>query len=274
MAWVEVGERCFARRYETFNVAVGVVVGSDGLLVIDTRGATRQGHEVVSDLRHLSPLPVRWVVNTHWHGDHTFGNAALAELGAPIYAHATVPSMLAEWGEPMRDALMRRAPDVTEEVEQTVITPPTETFASELTLDLGDRQVELTWPGRGHTEGDIVIRVSDADVMYAGDLIKSATPPSYSPGAFPLEWPATLDAVAALLSADTAVVPGHGHFVDKAFLTAQRDELASIERTIRALWESGVPADEALAAGTWPYEERYVRDAVSKGYEDLGLGGR
>lgn len=268
MGWEEVGERCFARRYETFNVAVGVVVGSDGLLVIDTRGATRQGHEVLADLRHLSPLPVRWVVNTHWHGDHSFGNAA---FDAPIYAHATVPGMLAAWGEEMRAALVRRAPQAAEELADTVITPPTETFASARTLDLGDRQVSLTHLGRGHTEGDIVLRVLDADVLYAGDLIKSATPPSYSPGAFPLEWPATLDAVASLLTPGSVVVPGHGPFVDLAFLTRQRDELAAIADTVRALWAAGVPVDEALAAGTWPYEERYVRDAVTKGYEDLGL---
>ena len=271
MTWIELGERCFSRRYETFDVAVGAIVGSDGLLVIDTRGASRQGREVLADLRQLSPLPVRWVVNTHWHGDHTFGNAA---FDAPIYAHQSVPGMLAAWGEPMREALVRRAPHAAEEVNETAITPPTETFVHTLTLDLGDRQVELTYPGRGHTAGDIVVRVSDADVLYAGDLIKSSTPPSYSPGAFPLEWPATLDTVAELLTADSAVMPGHGPAVDAAYLKAQRDELAAIERTIRELWKAGVPADEALATGDWPYERKYVADAVKKGYDDLRLGGR
>lgn len=72
--WNEVGDNCFVRRYERFDVNVGVVRGSDGLLVIDTRGDHREAEELLGDLRSLGSGPVRWVANTHWHFDHVFGN--------------------------------------------------------------------------------------------------------------------------------------------------------------------------------------------------------
>ena len=99
-SWTEVGPGCFARRYPSFDVTVGVVVGAEGLLVVDTRGGPREADELRADLARLSDLPVRWVVDTHWHFDHTFGNGRFVD--ATIYGHETVPGVLAERGEEVR----------------------------------------------------------------------------------------------------------------------------------------------------------------------------
>nr|MDQ4008348.1 MBL fold metallo-hydrolase [Actinomycetota bacterium] len=84
--WTEVGDRCWMRRYPEWDVNVGVVVGADGVLVVDTRGTRGQGRAVRDDVRRLVPhSPVRWVVNTHQHFDHVFGNIAFDDVA--IHAH-------------------------------------------------------------------------------------------------------------------------------------------------------------------------------------------
>jgi len=89
-AWEEVAADVFRRRYQPHDVSVCVVRGAGGLLVCDTRSSHRQADEIRADLKELGALPVRWVVNTHAHFDHSFGNARFgpdSDLGAPIYAH-------------------------------------------------------------------------------------------------------------------------------------------------------------------------------------------
>ena len=87
---------------------------------------------------------------------------------------------------------------------------PDATFSSAAAIDLGDRIVELAYPGRGHTSGDIAIRVPDADVVFAGDLIEQSAPPSFGGDCFPLDWPATLDLVIGMLTDARSSYPGHG----------------------------------------------------------------
>jgi glyoxylase-like metal-dependent hydrolase (beta-lactamase superfamily II) len=280
MDWSEVGDRCFARRYEPFDVTVGAVVGADGLLVIDTRGCLGEGRELLADLRRLSHHSVRWVVNTHWHCDHCFGNAALTgpdvSLGVPlggpsvpIYGHDSVPVALANWGAEVRDMLAERSPEYAAEMAELVIVPPTERVTSEHRIDLDGRVVELVHPGRGHTGGDLMVRVPEAKVAFAGDLIKSSGPPANSSGSFPMEWPAILEAFSSLLTPDTAVVPGHGPVVDQAFVTTQQRDVHAVAQTIDELWTSGIPEAEAVAHGEWPFPDAYVAPAVAHGYATL-----
>ena len=96
--WQEVGERCYRRRYESLDLNIGVVRGSDALLLIDTRCHDREAAELLDELRAFDTRPVRWIVNTHWHFDHTFGNDAIArgvrtagrDLGSPGDARRAV----------------------------------------------------------------------------------------------------------------------------------------------------------------------------------------
>jgi glyoxylase-like metal-dependent hydrolase (beta-lactamase superfamily II) len=134
-------------------------LGADGVLVIDTRGCVAEGRELQADLRMLTPRRPRWIVNTHWHCDHCFGNAAF-DPDVAIFGHASVPAMLTDWGADVRNMLAKRSPVYAAEMADLVIVPPNETFTTENAIDIGDRLVELVHPGRGHTAGDIVVRVS------------------------------------------------------------------------------------------------------------------
>jgi len=276
--WTAVGERCWVRRYPEWDVNVGVVAGSDGLLVIDTRATLRQGEQLRDDVRRLSPAPVRWVANTHLHFDHTFGNAAFA--GSEIHAHENAVALMLERGEWIKEQVREdpeEDPDhpaitaqVLQDVLDTPLLPAEHTFASARVIDLGDRRVELLHLGHGHTNGDVVAVVPDADVVYAGDMIEQSAHPSYGNDCFPLDWPATLDRLAGLLGDDTRVVPGHGIVVDRAFVVDQGGELGTIANTISGLHHSGASLDDALAHTDWPYPAADLANAVRRGYAQLG----
>jgi glyoxylase-like metal-dependent hydrolase (beta-lactamase superfamily II) len=270
--WTEVGDGCFVRRYAAFGVSCGVVVGGEGVLVVDTRMSTAQGRELVADVRALSSAPVRAVVNTHVHFDHTYGNRALREAwpGVPIAAHESVPGGLAADEARIKGRYSAAAGDPwRDEVLATELEAPDTVFSSVWSVDLGDRYVEAVHPGRGHTAGDVVVRVPDADVVYAGDTVEESGPPSFGADSWPLEWPQTLELLIGLLSATSTVVPGHGAPVDKDFVLTQRVDLADVAGQIQSLAAAGVPVDDALQQGSWPFPADRLGDAVRRGYAQI-----
>ena len=227
--WQEIGDGCFRRRYESFDLNIGVVRGADGLLLIDTRCHAREARELLEHLTELGSQPVRRIVNTHWHFDHHWGNATVraAHPGVEIWAHERfVVGLDAETGE-ARAWLREVRPEWDDEVDAVVIVRPDHLVGGATTVDLGDRAVELRHPGRGHTDNDLVVLVPDADVCYAGDIVEESGPPSVGADSFPAEWPASNARLLAWITADTVVVPGHGDIVDRAFVIEQTAELAS-----------------------------------------------
>lgn len=139
--------------------------------------------------------------------------AELAEAGA--LQRAQVVAGLWAAGDVAQADLVAAAP----------IDPPEHLVGDGAVLDVGGRVLTLTHPGRGHTDGDLVVGVDD--VLFAGDLVEEGAPPAMEDG-YPLEWPDTLSTMLGLVRGP--VVPGHGAVVDAAFLTGQRDELVALAR--------------------------------------------
>jgi glyoxylase-like metal-dependent hydrolase (beta-lactamase superfamily II) len=273
--FIEVAERVWVARYEWADANVTAIGSDRGLVVVDTHGSTAAGRTVIGDLRRLGAGPVAAVVNTHWHWDHSFGNAAFREAfpSVPIHAHEEAAAMLADKGEYMKGRFAE-FPDEphSDEVAETELVIPDQTFASTQVLDLGDRTVELVFPGRGHTSGDLVVRVADVDVVLGGDLIEESAKPWIGMDSWPLEWAPSLDAFLSLIGDATIVVPGHGVPVDRAFVTAQQGDLAAIAETVRRLAARAVPLEAAAAEGEWPWDtDDRIQNAVRRGYEQLSL---
>jgi glyoxylase-like metal-dependent hydrolase (beta-lactamase superfamily II) len=277
--FVEVADRCWSARQVYLDVNVGVVAGERGLLVVDSHASEALARPVVDQVRRLAAGEVVAVVNTHAHFDHFFGNAAFEEAyaGVAMFAHDTAASDMPGHADRIRRSMQPDEPYYDEVTSSRLVVPP-QTFSSARVVDLGDRQVELIHPGRGHTAGDVVVRVPDAEVLFAGDLVEESTlrhgVPGFGEDCYPLEWPATLDLVVSMLSEASVVLPGHGLPVDKDFVQEQRSSIGIVAETIRDLAERGVRPAEMATAGDWPYPVEELAEAFARGFEQLPRSGK
>jgi glyoxylase-like metal-dependent hydrolase (beta-lactamase superfamily II) len=246
-AWREAGDRVWVRRYESLDQTIGVIGGEAGLVVVDTRATHRAADELRGELRQL-PGSVHAVVNTHGHWDHVFGNARF--LPAPIWGHVRCPAMIAERGEEWRARLLREYPG--EPFDEVELMPPNEVFEESVTLDLGDRQVELRFLGRGHTDNDVVVLVPDASVLFAGDLLENAPAPGFG-DSYPIAWAETGRRLLELVDG-VVVVPGHGDPFDRAFAERQVAELATVAELGRQAASGAIGLDEAIRRSPFPAE--------------------
>jgi glyoxylase-like metal-dependent hydrolase (beta-lactamase superfamily II) len=268
--FVEVAERVFLLRYPVLDVNVTLIVGDGAALVVDTLSGAGQARELTALVRSITPGTLA-VVNTHHHFDHCFGNGALATEGAgPFWAHHEAAHELRERGERWRREWVQyyqdSDPELAAEVAAAEILPPTMVVHHTATLDVGGRRVELRHLGRGHTAGDLVVLVPDADLVVAGDLVEEGAPPSFDDG-YPLEWPDTVAGLVGLLSPDTVVVPGHGAPVGKPFVQTQHAQLSQLDWLIRDGHADNAPA-EAVAAKA-PFGTQTALVAVGRGYAEL-----
>jgi glyoxylase-like metal-dependent hydrolase (beta-lactamase superfamily II) len=281
VGFVEVADRCWVARFDFLDVNVGLVGGERGLLVVDTHASEVEARRVVEEVRRLGAGDVVAVVNTHLHFDHTFGNVVLAEEYADteLICHDAAAAGLPEHAEEIKAECRADTSDPRHaDIAATRVVVPSTTFSSAKVVDLGDRLVELVHPGRGHTAGDAVVRVGDADVLFAGDLVEESAlrsgVPGYGQDCYPMEWPSTLDLVVSMLTPATVVVPGHGLPVGLDFVQEQRSAIGVVAETIRDLASRGVPVSEALDAAEWPYPKEELRHALTRGYEHLPRSAR
>jgi glyoxylase-like metal-dependent hydrolase (beta-lactamase superfamily II) len=254
--WSEIADRVWVRRYRFYDQTIGVVGGDGGLLVIDTRTSHRQGAELRTDLAEL-PRAVRWVVNTHHHHDHCFGNAVFPE--AELWGQTRCPTRLVENAETMREELLHDLPAQADEWREVVVTPPTRTFDRDARLDIGARAVELRHLGRGHTDNDVVVTAPDAGVLFAGDLLENGAAPYFGDG-YPLDWPATVEAIIGL--GLPTISPGHGEVADIAFAQRSLEEIRTIADLGRQVAAGVLSVEEAIARS--PYRPKESREPIER----------
>jgi glyoxylase-like metal-dependent hydrolase (beta-lactamase superfamily II) len=184
----------------------GVIIGDDGCIVIDAQATPAMAGQVIERVRKVTDKPVKYVVLSHYHAVRVLG--ASAYKAQEIVASDACRAMIAERGQEDWDSEFGRFPRLFRAAESIPgLTWPTLTFKGRITLYLGKRRVELMHIGRGHTAGDIIAWVPDANVVFSGDLVeyKSAC---YCGDAHFTDWPATLEVLGSF-GAD-ALVPGRG----------------------------------------------------------------
>lgn len=260
-AWHDVGDGIHIRRYESLALTIGAIVGDDGVLVVDTRASHAQARELIDDLTKLTDLPVRWVVNTHYHWDHCWGNALFRS--AQLWGHENTRLALLERGEDARREVMGYLPvEHHTAVREVEIVPPDHTFSDQVSLDIGSA-VDLRYHGRGHTDSDVSI--TSSGVLFAGDLVEEAGPPAFG-DSYPLEWPGTLDLLLGFV--EGPVVPGHGAPVDRSFVESQREDIAATIDIARAAFDGETPADE-VDVRSGPFPSEVSRMVVERTYAQL-----
>jgi glyoxylase-like metal-dependent hydrolase (beta-lactamase superfamily II) len=255
--WQEVGERVFRRRYAALDLNVGAVLGDDEVLVIDTRSWRAEAEELLGELRALTSLPCRQVLNTHAHFDHCFGNAAFRP--AAIWGHERCAEDLRLHGDEQRRHVMGWFPEAAADLASLELVPPDRLVAERATVDVGGRRVELLHLGRGHTDNDLVAIVPDAGVTFAGDLVEEGAPPSFG-DAWPLDWPRTLDRL--LDAATPVVVPGHGDVAGPDLVRTQAGEQRAVADLCRRVLAGELGAEEAPRLAPYPAET--VRMALER----------
>jgi cyclase len=229
---------------------VGLTTGVDGAAIIDDQFAD-MAPKIRAAVAMLSEQPVKFVINTHLHGDHTGGNDAFGKAGAVIIAHENVRKRLgtAQINPSTNQAIAPRAREAL----------PVVTFAHSATLHFNDDDLEFTHLPNAHTETDIVIRFRKANIVHMGDMFT---------GGFPFidgNTGGTLDgliaahaAVLATVDDQTKIIRGHGPLGNKAELAAYRDMLVVVRDRIAKLVKSGKTQEQVLEARpTREFEEKY-----------------
>ena len=257
-----------------------VIIGADSVLVVDTGQFPSLAKRMIADIKKLTLKPVRYIVNTHWHFDHVWGNGAFREAYPGVAVISTEftrqmvesegpktivnqpainakqvadirklvaigkssdGSILSENAKRFYTRLADTLEHVNVEFPQTVHTPPTIGFEKEFTLNLGKREVKVMWLGRANTGGDAVVWLPDAKLLLTGDAVVYPAPFAF--GSYISEWPATLQKMIDLHPA--IIIPGHGPVLhDTSYLKLVAEICQALFAQVQAAVRRGATLDE------------------------------
>ncbi len=229
----------------------GFIVGSNGVLVVDTFETTDAAKELLADIRKVTNLPIRYVVNTHYHLDHTGGNAVFAEAGATIIAQRNVYSWLRT--ENLKFFGPSPKPEQNAQVESLVL--PDILYSDAVDLYLGTRLIQVRYM-LGHTGGDSVVIMPDANVVFGGDLIWQKHLPNLI-DASTGPWIQTLDKLLQEHPSAT-FVSGHGDLATPADVSDFRGYLTTLRADVAQAQSDGKSGKDLVEAVTAMLKEKYA----------------
>jgi glyoxylase-like metal-dependent hydrolase (beta-lactamase superfamily II) len=239
---------------------IAVQTGDDGVLVVDT-GSREGAADVLAAIRGLSDKPIRWIINTHAHEDHTGGNETISQAGITVNGN---PAAIIS-----HERTLARMSDAGRSVTEL---PLTTFFEEGRDFYFNGEAIFLRHIPRAHTDGDILVYFRGSDVLVAGDVFVTTTYPiidEMSDGGIE----GFLDGLNTMLDiivpkylqeGGTYVVPGHGRVADEADVVAFRDMALFVRDRVRALREQGMTLRQVVAARpALDYEPRYDKDGAS-----------
>lgn len=239
----------------TGNIAVWS--GASGTVLVDA-GPANLGPQLLETIARVAGTPVRFVIDTHWHGDHAGGNEAFAKAGAIVVAHELTREHMSQ--PQYDDELGAKVPAAP------AAALPVVTFADSMGIQLDGERMALVHVANAHTDSDLIVRWQEADAVHLGDLFYNGSYPlvDLTSGGSLAGTVAALEGVLARIDAQTIVIPGHGPVATRADLAAYRDMLVAVGREVREQVEAGSSLDEVLALKlTADFDERYGKGAVT-----------
>ncbi|MDQ3171986.1 MAG: MBL fold metallo-hydrolase [Acidobacteriota bacterium] len=253
--------------YQTAPYGVGLdgnsvaIIGDDGVLVFDTNGTPSAAEAVLADIRALTPKPIRYIVNSHWHWDHWYGTQVYRDAfpDVQVIAHEKTRQMMAgpaiDFNKPAMEAQLpayiasledgvakAEARFFFDQKRSVTHVLPDKTFTKSMTLDLGGRKVEVRHHDRAVTPGDAFLYLPDENILITGDLL--VNPVTFALSSYPTSWLSTLEHLDAIDA--SLIVPGHGAPLrDEALLHATMEVFRILLREGRAAKAKGVDVDTA-----------------------------
>ena len=250
---------------------LGAVVGTDAVAAIDSGGSLAEARAFIAAIGELSVKPIRFLVNTHMHPDHIFGNAAFRDIGATVIGHRNLPRALEARGAfYLRNYRSQLGEALMEGIE---IVPPTQVVADRLGLDLGGRVLDLRAWKAAHTDNDLTVFDTETRTLFAGDLVFMGHLPTLD-GSL-LGWMRQMDALAAIEA--KSVVPGHGPVAAgwPEALEAQRRYFEVLTGDVRQAIADGRPLAETVKtagrseAANWALFDEYNERNATAAYAEL-----
>lgn len=218
----------------------GVIIGDDAVMVIEAQATPAMAQQLIDKIRSVTDKPVRYLVLSHYHAVRVLG--ASAYNADAIIASDKTYEMIVERGQQDYESELGRFPRLFRAAETIPgLTWPTVTFSDRMTVDLGNRRVEIMHAGGGHTRGDIIVWLPEEKILFSGDLVEYGATP-YCGDAQLADWPATLDKLQALQP--EALVPGRGDALKTAAIASEA--IDSTRSFVTQLLEG---AQEAVAQG-------------------------
>ncbi len=240
---MELSTGVFARIFPEGRTNAGFVVGDEGVFVIDSLMTPSLARGLMEDVRRVTDKPIRYLFNTHFHGDHTFGNDTF---------HEECRRELAEFGEESIARFATLRPEFADELKAVRICLPDLTFRDRLTIHLGPHALEILHLGRGHTAGDAAVHLPASRVLFAGDLLAARMVP-YTADGYPRSWVEVASKLEALGAEQ--IVPGHGLMSTNEQLAAERELLSAMCAAAQEAHAAGAGVEEAARS---PRLQKYV----------------
>jgi len=218
---------------EGFGGNIGISVGDDGVFVIDDQ-FTPLAPKIAAAIAAITDQPVDYVINTHWHGDHTGGNAHFNEAGAVIVAHDNVRVRMGNEGP-------QQSPDGA---------LPVITFSESTTFHYNGHEIHAFHPGEAHTDGDAIIHFRDLDLIHAGDILFNGMYPfiDLDSGGSVDGYIAALENLAGMAGAETRIIAGHGPLASKADVEKKIAMLKGAKKRVAKLIKKGKSLDQVKEA--------------------------
>jgi glyoxylase-like metal-dependent hydrolase (beta-lactamase superfamily II) len=228
---------------------LGLGIGEDAVFLIDDQYAPMTP-KIEAAVAALTPKPVKFVLNTHWHGDHTGGNEALGKAGAIIIAHDNVRRRLTT-DQMFAGMLWKALPKEG---------LPVITFASDATFHINGDEVRAIHVPRAHTDGDVIVQFVKGNVVHMGDIYWNGMYPiiDFDAGGTPEGMVAAADRALSFCDDKTRIIPGHGPLSNRLELKAYRDMLEAISGRVKQLVQQGKKLEEIVAMNvSSDYDSRF-----------------
>jgi len=247
------GDTLYMLRGAGGNIAVSA--GEDTVFIVDDQFAPLTP-KIAAAIREISPKPVQFVLNTHWHGDHTGGNENLGKAGAIIFAHENVRKRLST--DQFIDLIKSKEKPLAK------VGLPVVTFDSSISFHVNGEEIRVVHAPRAHTDGDAIVHFDGSDVVHMGDIFWNGAYPfiDYSSGGSISGVIAACDRVLAMTTDKTRFIPGHGPLGARAELKAYRDMLVAISARVQKAIADGRTDEEIVKLGpSKDFDEKF-----GKGY--------